>query len=103
MLQQHDKEENNNYIGGRGRLVITPYIVVGKKTAERSRRLASPTKMDRFSEYNSKILYGGSGWTGSLILGLFFFLKKKHKIWSSKVKEDKTERDNILYRVTDKN
>ena len=29
-----------------------------------------------------------------------FFFKKKHKIWSSKVKEDKTERDNILYRVT---
>ena len=54
----HDKEENNNYIGGRGRLVITPYIVVGKKTAERSRRLASPTKMDRFSEIQIASLSG---------------------------------------------
>ena len=36
-----------------------------------------------------------------VLLWAFFF--KTCKIWSSKVKEDKTVRDNILYRVTDKN
>ena len=38
-------------------------------------------------------------------LGVLFwaFFFKTCKIWSSKVKEDKTVRDNILYRVTDKN